>query len=169
MPISVYNRTEILNVISEAEMWNDHINNAMLWQFTPFPCATSPRHHSQYKSTHHTISCLYINNMILHQQSVPSHLPFNPNLPQFFSLSYLNLYQILTAYGLLTTVNFGHTTWQLKKNLNFNKQSNVSLKAQSFRLNGKTLSCSGYLKQTVLWPQKKTWRLKGRMLKAEKW
>jgi hypothetical protein len=71
---------------------------------------------------------------------------FNLNLPQFFTLSYLNLYHMLTAYGLLTTVTFRHTTWQLKRNLHFNKQCNVSLNAQSLCLNHKTLSGSGHLK-----------------------
>ena len=75
---------------------------------------------------------------------------------------------MLTAYGLLTTANCRYTTWQLKRNLTFNKQANISLNAQPFCLNGKTLCCSGHLKQTVLWPQQKTWHLKGYTLKVEK-
>jgi hypothetical protein len=75
---------------------------------------------------------------------------------------------MLTADGLLTTVNFRYTTWQLKGNLTFKKQANISLNAQSFYPNGKTLSCSGHLKLTVFWPQQKTQHLKGYMLKVEK-
>jgi hypothetical protein len=76
---------------------------------------------------------------------------------------------MLTAYGLLTTVNFRYTTQKLKRNLTFNKQANISLNAQSFCLNEKTLPCSAHLKQTVLWPQQKTWNLKGYKLNVEKW
>jgi len=52
---------------------------------------------------------------------------------------------MLTAHGLLTTATFRYTTQQLKMNLTFNKQGNVSLHAQSFCLNGKTLSSSEHL------------------------
>jgi len=52
---------------------------------------------------------------------------------------------MLTADGLLTTVNFRYTTWKLKRDLTFNKQANISLNVQSFCLKGKTLSCSGHL------------------------
>jgi len=95
-------------------------------------CVCAQHHLSQYKSTHHTIRCWFISNTRFHQQSVPSHLHYNPNLPHFVSLSYLNLYQMLKAYSLLTAVNCRYTTWQLKRNLTFNKQANISLKAKSF-------------------------------------
>ena len=130
---STYNRQDTLNILYEAIMWNIHINNFKLGQFTPFPCIhTHICTHThifcvcvcvcvcvcaQYESTRHTNSCLFISNMRLHQQSVPSNLHFNPNLPQFFSLSYLNLSQMFTAYDLLTTATFRFTTWQRKRNL----------------------------------------------------
>ena len=156
-----YSRQEVLNIVSGAKMWNNHItpccDNSLpshknIHTHTFCVCVCAQHHHSQYKSIHHTIRCMFINYMMLHQQSVPSHLHVNPNLTHFIPLSYLNLYQMLTAYSLLTTVNFRYTTWQLKRNLTFNKQTNISLNAQSFCLTGKTLSCSGHLKQTALWP-----------------
>jgi hypothetical protein len=116
------------------------------------------------------ISYSFISNMRIHLWSVPWQVHFNPNLPQFFSLRYLNLYQMLMAYGLLPTLSFRFTIWQLMRNLTFNKQdNNVPLNAKYFCLNGKTVSCNGHLKRTVLSPQQKTWHLKGCKLKVEIW
>lgn len=76
---------------------------------------------------------------------------------------------MLTVYGLLSAVSFRFTIWQLMRNLTFKKQDNsVPLNAKSVFLNGKTVSFSGHLKQTVLWSQQKSWHFKGCKLKVEK-